>query len=267
MKFCAGALSIALVSCTYAPGPFSPLSYGSVGLPHRGVLTEARRLPNEGVGFKRLRTDETAYGTPTMIEALTDACAAVASRSGPCVIADLSARNGGALLPKHASHRTGRDADVLFFVTDLHGTSVPSPGFIRFERHGLAKDDAGNWYRFDTERNWAFVKALVSRPNTRVEWAFVHPVIRGWLLDWAEAHGESADIRSRAEMVLGLAGGPKAAHDDHIHVRVSCTQDEVAAGCINTAALRDWIDTRPDRLPSIPSDQELAAELVREGDF
>lgn len=255
---------LGLAGCSFHPGPFNPVARGPVGLPHHGVLTQGVALPDQGLGWVRLRSDSVSYGTPTLVQALQAACAEVGSQESPCVVADMSAPHGGALLPKHASHRTGRDADVLFFVTDLSGQAVRSPGFMRFESHGLAQDAAGKWYRFDTARNWALLRALVGGDESRVEWVFVHPVIRQWLLRFGRTHGESRDLLTRAETVLGIAGGPKAPHDDHMHLRVSCQASEVAEGCLNTAPIRDWVHAPPYSGPGEEPDFVLALSLAAE---
>lgn len=261
------ALALILcVGCTSFPNPSLPFATGSVGLPHHGVLTRGVPIENKSTGYERLRNDERAFGTRSMVATLQAACAQVGTPIAPCVIADLSGPLGGALLPKHASHRTGRDADVLFFVTDLNGRPVRSPGFVRFEKHGLGQGENGIWVRFDTARNWALVRALVSGSESQVEWIFVHPVIRDWLLRYAEGQRESIDVRTRAQTVLGIAGGPKAPHDDHMHIRVSCTHDELGAGCIPSAATRDWVHTLPSPVAGATSDSTLAEALFGQGD-
>lgn len=255
-------MALMWAGCTCHPGPFAPIAAGSVGLPHRGVLTDAAMLEPTGPGFVRLRSDALGYGTPSLVHTIREACGQVGDAQSPCVVADMSARFGGALLPKHASHRTGRDVDILYFVTDIAGRPIRSPGFVRFEKHGLAKDAAGTWVRFDAARNWALVRALTMAEDARVEWIFVHPVIRDWLLKYAFEHHESKDTMSRAQLVLGLAGGPKAPHDDHMHVRVACTQAEVLTGCVASATVRDWVHTAPSPLSLMQEDPLLAEELL-----
>ena len=128
-------------ACLHTPTPLAPGLEGTVGVPNRGVLTEAEELPITGPGFRRFRPLSNHYfGRPRLVQALKQAAESVqrqAPGGAPLVIGDLSAKTGGRI-PGHDSHRTGRDVDLLFLVTTPEGVPVPSPGFVRFEADGLA---------------------------------------------------------------------------------------------------------------------------------
>src|SRR5580704_9269763 len=179
----------ALVACTRAPSPLTPGLRGSIGMPHRGVLTEGAELPRDARGVRWLRGNDRHWAAPRFVASLERAAATVAAERGgpPLVVGDLSVRHGGQL-PEHMSHRTGHDADLLLFVSTLSGAPVPSPGFVRFDADGLAWDDVhGRFLRFDVARTWLVVKALVEDDDARVEWIFVHRTLQGMLLEWARA--------------------------------------------------------------------------------
>ena len=74
----------------------------------------------------------------------------------------------------------------------LDGAPVQSPGFVSVGADGLAWDDAHDRYlRFDVEREWLLVKALVE------DRARAHPVdlrratsVEAMLVEWARARGD-----------------------------------------------------------------------------
>jgi penicillin-insensitive murein endopeptidase len=254
---------LALAACVRAPSPLTPDNRGSIGLPHRGTLTAPLPLPDKGQGFARLRRDERRFGTPRLIGAIERAAGAV-ERARPgsvLVVGDLSVSHGGRLLP-HLSHRTGRDADLLLYVSTPDGAMVTSPGFVHVGPDGLAWDPKRERYlRFDVAREWLLIKALVEDDEARVQWIFLNHALIPLVLEWARARGEPIETVRRAQEVL-LEPHPGGVHDDHTHIRVACDDDEVAAGCEPSGPARAWfVNDRLD-LESPPTDEELARELT-----
>jgi penicillin-insensitive murein endopeptidase len=231
---------------------------------HRGVLTSSAELPGEGEGFKWLRQDDHHHGLPRFVSAIERAAASVArQRPGAMLsVGDISTRTGGMLLP-HFSHRNGRDADLLLYMTTLAGAPVESPGFIHVGNDGLAWDEKGKRFlRFDVERTWLLVKALVEDPDARIQWIFANHNVEALLLQWARARGESGETMARAMDVMHEPhpGGP---HDDHVHVRTDCSPAEVVAGCEHYGPMRPWIEAL-DRGPrEDASDWELLEAIFR----
>src|SRR5436309_2893304 len=117
---CATFLATALLSaaCSRSPSPLTPNVIGtSIGAPSRGVLIGGVQLPASGPGYRWLSPAGHHYGLARLVRAIEGAAAEVARRSPggrPLLVGDLSARAGGQL-SGHASHRTGRDADLLFY--------------------------------------------------------------------------------------------------------------------------------------------------------
>ncbi len=253
------SLGLSLAACIPAPSSLTPVWQGSIGLPHRGTLTRGDGLSDRGPFFARLRKNERRFGTPRLVATIERAASAVA-REKPgsvLVVGDLSVSHGGLLLP-HLSHRTGRDADLLLYVSTLEGAMVTSPGFVHFGADGLAWDPTSHRYlRFDVEREWLLVKSLVLDDDARVQWIFLNHALSPMLIEWARARGEPPETIRRAEAVL-LEPKPGGVHDDHTHIRVACNDDEIARGCQPNGPERDWFthDTAP---PPPPLD-----ELVRE---
>jgi penicillin-insensitive murein endopeptidase len=222
------------------------------------VLKGGRQV-RSGEGLKWLRANDRHWGLPRFAEAIERAAARVERErpGGNLSVGDLSERSGGGPALPHFSHRSGVDADLLFYVSSLDGAPTPSPGFIHVGADGLARS-SGRWLRLDVEREWLLVKALVEDPQARVEWIFVSDVVKALLLQWARARGECTETLFRAQTVMAQPsrGG---VHDDHLHVRTACSTEEAVAGCEPTGPRRPWLESEsPSR--DEPS-EELAAAL------
>ena len=237
--------SAALVSgCFSTPSPLAPGLHGTVGVPNRGVLTEAEELPIRGPGFVRYRPLSSHYfGRPRLVHALQSAAASVselAPGGAPLTIGDLSAKTGGRI-PGHDSHRSGRDVDLLFLVTTPAGASVPSPGFVRFEGDGLARvDGSGDYLRIDVDRQWLLLRSLLTSPEIGVQFMFVCHEIEALLIDHARALGEPDALIWQAETVM-LEPSDSLRHDDHVHLRIACSPEEAVAGCSGGGPRWQWL--------------------------
>ena len=260
-------LVVSASACARAPSPLAPAFTGSIGAPHHGVLRDGSELPRESEGLRWLRQDDRHWALPRFADAIARAAASVARErpgSPPLFVGDLSVRTGGVLLP-HFSHRSGRDADLLLYVTTLDGAPVESPGFVHFAADGLAWDAAHKRFlRLDVEREWLLVKALVMDDDARVQWLFANHVVEALLVEWANARGEPGEVVFRAERAM-LEPHPGGEHDDHIHVRTACSKAEIEQGCEATGPAREWLDVGPDATADTIVDDEatLVLDLLR----
>jgi penicillin-insensitive murein endopeptidase len=230
------------------------------------VLTKASELPAEGPGYRTLAANHRHYGTPRFVAAIERAAAKVAhERPGSVLtIGDLSAKNGGHI-SSHSSHRSGRDADLLLYMTTLEGAPVTSTSFVSVGTDGLAWDEPNNRFlRLDVEREWLLVKALVEDPEARVQWLFVSRPVEAILIEWARARGEPGETVVRAMDTLLQPGPPAQSHDDHLHLRIACDPDEIAAGCEPTGPVRPWIAAADAAglLPPLATTEPTTLELV-----
>ena len=243
-QFSVGILGALLSGCFGTPSPLAPGLRGSVGLPNQGVLTDASQLPEAGPGFERFRPTSTHYwGVPRLIAAIENAAAYVARTApggAPLSVGDLSSQNGGKIR-NHASHRTGRDVDLLYFVTNVHGHSVKSPGFVSIGGDGLAADPAGQRFvRLDVDRQWLLTRALLTDKEINLLWLFVSRDVEALLVQHARALSEPTEIVWRAEQVLHQPRD-SAPHDDHMHVRIACTRAETLEGCEGGGPRWPWL--------------------------
>lgn len=261
------ALLALLGGCARAPSPLAPHFSGSIGLPSRGVLTQPEELPSVGVGYRTLSSNGRRYGTSRTVAVIAQAAAKVAAERPNSVltVGDLSAKTGGHI-SSHASHRTGRDADLLLYMSTLEGVPVTSTSFVSVGPDGLAWDEPNRRFvRFDVEREWLLIKALVEDPDARVQWLFVSRPIEALLLEWAVARGEPLETIVRAMDAMHQPGPPAQSHDDHIHLRVACDPQEIASGCEPTGPSRPWveaIDRTHLRASAPPTTLELVASIL-----
>ncbi|CAN5489674.1 hypothetical protein BH09MYX1_BH09MYX1_18030 [soil metagenome] len=249
------------VGCAHAPSSLDPAFSGSVGMTHRGVLDGGEELSKQGDGFRFLRDNGRHFATPRFARVIKRAAASVAAQrpGSTLVLGDISTREGGQLMP-HFSHRAGRDADLIYYFTTEGGAPVAEHGFLHVGPDGLAFDESKKRFlRFDVEREWLLVRALLDDPEARVQWIFVHENVKAISLQWARARGESTETLWRAEQLM-LQPNPGGPHDDHLHVRTACDQDEVDHGCVPFGPERPWL-ILPPRPPPTVTDDDLALGL------
>ena len=128
-------------------------------------------------------------------------------------------RPGGGEIDRHASHESGRDADIGFYVRNQQGKTIYADHFVPFKGDGTAPSWPGA--QFDDAKNWALVNSIVNDGNARVTHIFVASPIRARLLQYAEKIGAPAAARTRAAELMAQPRGALP-HDDHFHVRIAC---------------------------------------------
>ena len=255
--------SLFMVGCFGTPTPLAPGLSGSVGVPHHGVLTDAIELPTDGPGFVRYRMNGlNHWGNPRLVRAVEKAAKAIHDEmpgGAPLVVGDLSAKVGGKI-PHHQSHRTGRDVDLPWFLTSPGGVSVKNPGFVPVGADGLASlTPEGGYLRLDVPREWRLVKELITSDEIDVQWMFCSEEVEALLVDYARARGERADVVWHAETVL-MQPGDSLSHDDHIHMRIACTPEEMVSGCEGGGPRWEWLPPAP----AAAADDETLYEAAKE---
>jgi penicillin-insensitive murein DD-endopeptidase len=273
-RLAGAALAAALTGCLSAPSPLSPGLSGSVGAPSAGVQTDALELPARGKGYQRFRPQgKNHWGRPRLVRALTRIAAEIDDElpGGTLVIGDLAARHGGKI-PGHASHRSGRDVDLLFYAATPGGAPIASPGFVRFGADGLALvPDTREYVRLDVPRAWLLVKKLLTAPEVGVQLLLVSRPVEALLCDYALARGEPLELVYRAQAVM-LEPSDSLSHDDHFHLRIACSPEESLTGCSGGGPYWEWLPpvSKPEAesqalLESIAADEPLDPEPLHAG--
>lgn len=225
---------------------FDPDLTTSVGSPSQGYLVGSLPLPLKGKGFafNEQKDPQRRYATAEMVSAIVDAAGEVQRRwpDSTLVVGDLSLAEGGAI-DGHASHRNGRDVDVLFYLLREDGTPFASKA-IPIEPDGSGVDyqdlsDASDdiVVRLDTRRTWAFLDALLSDARVQINRIFVAEHVRTLLMQYARSTDSNPE---RIERFGHLTCQPAFPHDDHMHIRLFCSPQDIDQGCEDTSPIYPW---------------------------
>ena len=222
--------------------PAGSLSYGTT---NSGKLLGGERIGLKGKGWKfleRVRSRKTNYGTAEMVNTLTRLAAHVHGLwpKAPLSLCNISLHEGGKT-PWHASHRAGRDVDILFYARDRRGRSRGTRDFIRFNRKGTSGGKRPR-YTFDAARNLEVVRWLVEDSDAKVQWIFVADWLKKQLMSEAKEAGLSASVIKRLKRVMHQPQD-SSPHDDHFHVRLYCSTQDRLHGCVNRGPSRSWVDS------------------------
>ncbi|MEI8254060.1 MAG: penicillin-insensitive murein endopeptidase [Deltaproteobacteria bacterium] len=207
----------------HAAPPRAPSA--SLGYANSGRLQHAARL-EEDEALRYVPGRPLHYGTDELISALHRAARTVYRRHHTRLsVGDLSAPGGGPV-GHHASHQSGRDADLGFYVTSA-GEPVPLMDYVSFRQDGTPF--LGGPLRFDTSRNWSLMEALLTDPAIQIEHVFVSSGLRSLLIQYARSHGVDEAVVERAASALHQPprGSP---HTNHFHVRIACPAGD--ASCV-----------------------------------
>ena len=222
----------------------------SCGSPNRGALHGAAVLPLAGEAFVvpgAWAARNRRYATRELIGLLQRAAVSVQAKHPGAIlgIADLSAPEGGRI-SGHRSHQSGRDADLLYYAVNEAGLPMAPdnhmPVYTASLRARYARAPAWEPHitarTFDLQRNWAFIRALLTDPQVEVERVFVGSRIKHWLLQYARELGEDEALLARAGHVLQRPSRAQG-HDDHMHLRIACSDEDAASGrCHDTSVRR-----------------------------
>ncbi len=200
----------------------------SVGSPTNGHLIGGAHL--DDAPYLRIvpayQAGDVRWGLGSLVTILGDSARAVQKQfPGALMSVGHLSKPGGGDVDRHASHESGRDADIGFYIRSQTGRPLYSDHFVPFKGDGTAPSWPGAY--FDDARNWALVSALVTDPHARITYLFVATPIRARLLAYAERTGVSLAVRSHAAELLMQPHG-SLPHDDHFHVRIGCPDGQKA---------------------------------------
>jgi len=258
-----------------APGPIEGYSIGPT---NAGSITNSVALPSahNDLQIRPISLTRNAYfGAPGLVAMLVKAAERVAREHPGSVLwaGDLSLPNGGALAP-HASHTSGRDVDISFYVSRPTGSGLEPSDSAAMRYVDAAGHVSGSDLVFDAARNWALVRAFLEDPGATPQWIFCASQVRALLLVEARREGDERLV-ARAETVL-VQPRDSSPHADHFHVRIYCGLAERLQGCLDAApfhpwapryeaALGQWLDGLLPFLadPRVPETQEAIERIVR----
>jgi penicillin-insensitive murein DD-endopeptidase len=223
----------------------------SLGWPSRGRLVGGLAVDESDL-IRHPEEDKSRghfWGTAELASLVSGAARAVADASpggARLSVGELS-RRGGGRIPGHRSHQNGRDVDLGFYYLDASGKPIEPDRFVNVGWHGKGVYE-GQRIRFDSDRNWRLLEALLSQTEVPVQYVFVHPAVRRRVLLAASRLGASPEVRARAEKVILPPLGSRHPHRNHFHVRVYCDPADVPA-CRDRGVVWSWV---PDAFLSGP---------------
>jgi penicillin-insensitive murein endopeptidase len=260
----AGAPSL---GCFGTPSPLAPGLAGSVGWPHHGVQTGAVELPQSGDGFVRYRSQGGHYwGQPALVNGIIQAAQRVQQElpgGAPLVVGDLSAQHGGRIA-RHQSHRSGRDVDLLWYVTTPGGKPLQNPSFAHLGRDGMARVPGKGYVRLDVARQWLLIKTLLSSEQLEVQWLYSSSVVEALVIRHASAEGEADELIHRASVVM-QEPADGLSHDDHMHLRIACSPEARVRGCEGGGPHWSWLGVPPWLDAELPAAEASAGMLAPNG--
>ncbi len=251
----------------WLPGEDSTASV-SVGDTSHGFLVGGRELlENDAVAILPKQRDRgLRYGTEPIIEMIQAAGRALFAETKTRLwVGNIGKQHGGDITWS-VSHNSGRDADLAFCYMNHKGEPVDPPDLVPLNGEGLAK---GQDLRLDPKRTWLVIKGLLAYPKAEVQYLFMAEGLKTQVLMHAAQSGESAELLLRAGTVIRQPVG-SAPHNDHLHLRIFCTETDVLGGCVNTGSVhpttklyeaerRQFVKNTAARLGSAAADERKRA--------
>ena len=203
--------------------------------------TVARQLP---VQYER----GLIYGTPDLMTLLEDTAKKMHATYPETwmYLGNMGAREGGDI-PYSVSHNAGRDADIAFYLLDEQGRFATPQNMYKIDKH-LKSRGAEADYRFDVEKNATLLETLLMHETVAVQFIFVAKHLRRALYDELVRRERPQEVLDRFAQTVQN----QSAHDDHFHVRIYCSDDDIRAGCMDRSTIHPWErDPEPVRTRAI----------------
>jgi penicillin-insensitive murein endopeptidase len=217
--------------------PDASISIGDTS--HGYLVGSAELVENDAVGILPVQKERgLRYGTRAIVEMIQSAGRALHAETKTRLwIGNIGKRDGGDITWS-VSHNSGRDADIAFCYMNKNGKPKDPPDLVPLNGQGLA---AGQDLRLDPKRTWIVIKALLAYPKAQVQYLFMADGLKSQVLMHASNSGESPALVKRAAAVIRQPSG-SAPHNDHLHLRIFCGEQDVLGGCRNTGAIHPWTD-------------------------
>jgi penicillin-insensitive murein endopeptidase len=227
-------------------------------------------LAGPGFRFNPKRPQQARYGTVELVQAIIRAASTVQAEmpGSELVVNDLSLEHGGRIR-QHGSHQNGRDVDILFYMLDERSQPVPAVG-VPYDPSGhgtdfkdLTKEEDDQPVQIDLPRTWRFIQALLTSSGESIQRIFLAEHLRGLLLREAERVQAPLVWRERFGM---LTCQPEVPHDDHLHMRLYCSPEDLAEGCLDTPPIYPWHEAALAKLGLSPRLERPEDRARRRGD-
>ena len=217
----------------------------SIGDTRDGYLINGQPLPAPSLLLRQLPVQYErgiAYGTPNLITILVDTARTMQKKYPGTImyLGNMGLREGGDI-PYSVSHNSGRDADIAFYLKDENGKFANPRNMYKMSAHLQARSPDGV-YTFDLEKNTTLVETLLTHPKIHVQFIFLAKHLRTAIQRELVRREASEELLARFEETVQV----QAAHNDHLHIRIYCSNEDICAGCIDKSIIHEW---QEDPLP------------------
>ena len=203
-----------------------------------GYLINGRSIESPSLYMRQMQVQYErgiAYGTTEFIQLLDHTARAMHKKYPDTImyLGNLGLRDGGDI-PYSVSHNAGRDGDIAFYMKDGNGKFYHPTDMSKINRRFQSKADPN--ITFDLEKNATLVETLLTQNVAPVQFIFVVRHLRTALRREFVARGASEDLLARFDATVM----EQSAHDDHFHVRIYCSNEDICAGCIDRSVIHPW---------------------------
>lgn len=217
----------------------------SIGTTRDGYMVNGQSLPQPSLLLRQLPVPYErglTYGTQELIRVLVDTARAMEKKYPGTImyLGNMGAREGGDI-SYSVSHNAGRDADIGYYLLDENGKFAHPQHMYKINRM-LHSRDAGTTYTFDLEKNTTLVELLLTHPKINVQFIFLAKHLRNAIRKEFVNRGASEELLARFDAVVQN----QAAHNDHFHIRIYCSDADICAGCVDKSLIHEW---QEDPLP------------------
>lgn len=218
----------------------------SIGDTRDGYMINGRPLPTPSTLIRQHPVQYERgliYGTQNLITVLNDTAKAMHKKYPKTIMymGNMGAREGGDI-PYSVSHNSGRDADIGFYYTDDKGRFVHPGHLYKVNRQLQTRTEEGQILTFDLEKNTTLVETLLTHPKIHLQFIFLVKHLRTAIQKELVRRGASEELLNRFEQTVQV----QAAHNDHFHIRIYCSNEDICAGCVDKSIIHEW---QEDPLP------------------
>ncbi|MEY3219682.1 MAG: hypothetical protein RIT27_1039 [Pseudomonadota bacterium] len=184
----------------------------AVGTTSNGCLSGGEAMPLDGEGYQMMRTSRYRYfGHPKLLAFLRQLATDIQKlKVGTLLIGDLSQPRGGPMNSMHASHQNGLDADIWLWLAPQPLTNNEREHFSAPVMVKSNKQEVNNKW---TQGQVELMRLIAENPDT--ERVFINAAIKQSLCE--QSQGQWHWLRKIR---------PWWGHDEHLHVRLHCPEND-----------------------------------------
>ena len=213
----------------------------SIGDTRDGYLINGQTLPAPSLLLRQLPVQYErgiVYGTPNLIKILVDTARTMEKKYPGTImyLGNLGLKEGGDI-PYSVSHNAGRDADIAFYLTDSNGNQVHPNNMYKVGARMIAHSPEGE-LTFDVDKNTSLIETLLTHPKIHIQFIFAAKHISSAVQKELVRRGASEELLARFENSVQN----QAAHNDHFHIRIYCSPEDICAGCMDKSTIHEYQD-------------------------